>query len=112
MTVLNVSVPPIMLLSSSTCCVARLRNVRFHSLRRFSILLLISVLLETKLTISLLTSLLLVTVDRKSGSAGMPRPISYAVFCLGKREEGPPRPTFPPPRQRARARGQRVRGGD
>src|SRR5207253_5647261 len=23
-------------------------------------------------------------VDRKSGSAGMPRPISYAVFCLQK----------------------------
>src|SRR5262249_56979962 len=22
------------------------------------------------------------TLDRKSGSAGMPRPISYAVFCL------------------------------
>ncbi len=22
--------------------------------------------------------------DRKSGSAGMPRPISYAVFCLKK----------------------------
>src|SRR5437764_5892533 len=28
--------------------------------------------------------------DRKSGSAGMPRPISYAVFCLKKKkiEEG------------------------
>src|SRR4051812_49881622 len=25
--------------------------------------------------------------DRKSGSAGMPRPISYAVFCLKKKEE-------------------------
>src|SRR4028119_1460741 len=24
------------------------------------------------------------TEDRKSGSAGMPRPISYAVFCLKK----------------------------
>src|SRR3712207_7748332 len=24
------------------------------------------------------------TADRKSGSAGMPRPISYAVFCLKK----------------------------
>src|SRR5690554_7445658 len=32
-----------------------------------------------------------VTLDRKSGSAGMPRPISYAVFCLKKkkiRDEG------------------------
>src|SRR5262245_63151764 len=25
--------------------------------------------------------------DRKSGSAGMPRPISYAVFCLKKTKE-------------------------
>src|SRR5699024_11647789 len=24
-------------------------------------------------------------IDRKSGSAGMPRPISYAVFCLEKK---------------------------
>src|SRR5439155_12769380 len=27
-------------------------------------------------------------VDRKSGSAGMPRPISYAVFCLKKKMKG------------------------
>src|SRR5690349_4682721 len=27
--------------------------------------------------------------DRKSGSAGMPRPISYAVFCLKKKNEYP-----------------------
>src|SRR5437763_2875370 len=27
----------------------------------------------------------LIRLDRKSGSAGMPRPISYAVFCLKKR---------------------------
>src|SRR5690554_7106967 len=26
-----------------------------------------------------------VVTDRKSGSAGMPRPISYAVFCLKKK---------------------------
>src|SRR5437016_9618985 len=25
--------------------------------------------------------------DRKSGSAGMPRPISYAVFCLKKKNK-------------------------
>src|SRR5438876_474623 len=31
--------------------------------------------------------------DRKSGSAGMPRPISYAVFCLKRR---PPRSTLFP----------------
>src|SRR4051812_49722644 len=29
------------------------------------------------------------TRDRKSGSAGMPRPISYAVFCLKKKKEEP-----------------------
>src|SRR5205085_5545176 len=29
--------------------------------------------------------------DRKSGSAGMPRPISYAVFCLKKKKS----PTHP-----------------
>src|SRR5437868_12495785 len=28
----------------------------------------------------------LVSIDRKSGSAGMPRPISYAVFCLKKKK--------------------------
>src|SRR5438034_11351874 len=27
------------------------------------------------------------TKDRKSGSAGMPRPISYAVFCLKKKKK-------------------------
>src|SRR5437660_4966027 len=26
-----------------------------------------------------------IPADRKSGSAGMPRPISYAVFCLKKK---------------------------
>src|SRR4026209_3062628 len=30
-------------------------------------------------------------LDRKSGSAGMPRPISYAVFCLNKKQQ--PKPT-------------------
>src|SRR5438132_2839216 len=29
----------------------------------------------------------MVNIDRKSGSAGMPRPISYAVFCLKKKKE-------------------------
>src|SRR5256714_11415022 len=32
------------------------------------------------------TLLLVRKSDRKSGSAGMPRPISYAVFCLKKKE--------------------------
>src|SRR5262245_63546516 len=30
-----------------------------------------------------------VIADRKSGSAGMPRPISYAVFCLKKKTIAP-----------------------
>src|SRR5205085_6716682 len=30
-------------------------------------------------------------IDRKSGSAGMPRPISYAVFCLKKKKPAPSR---------------------
>src|SRR5438067_8680182 len=30
-------------------------------------------------------------LDRKSGSAGMPRPISYAVFCLKKKKILPAR---------------------
>src|SRR5437773_6630939 len=32
--------------------------------------------------------------DRKSGSAGMPRPISYAVFCLKKKNHSPRRNTM------------------
>src|SRR5438132_6921603 len=36
--------------------------------------------------------------DRKSGSAGMPRPISYAVFCLKKKTNG----EIPERRHRAR----------
>src|SRR5438045_5178216 len=30
-----------------------------------------------------------IILDRKSGSAGMPRPISYAVFCLKKKKKLP-----------------------
>src|SRR5437899_5283203 len=37
--------------------------------------------------ISCLIWLDLVARDRKSGSAGMPRPISYAVFCLKKKRK-------------------------
>src|SRR5260370_11375653 len=32
-------------------------------------------------------------LDRKSGSAGMPRPISYAVFCLKKKNRKSQRAT-------------------
>src|SRR5438309_1154385 len=36
--------------------------------------------------IKLLEEILSFRIDRKSGSAGMPRPISYAVFCLKKKK--------------------------
>src|SRR5438309_5626478 len=36
-------------------------------------------------TFSRLNLISLFALDRKSGSAGMPRPISYAVFCLKKK---------------------------
>src|SRR5581483_10481727 len=35
--------------------------------------------------------------DRKSGSAGMPRPSSYAVFCLKKKKSRRRRGSLPPP---------------
>src|SRR5260370_31884579 len=37
------------------------------------------------LTKNVITSCSVTMIDRKSGSAGMPRPISYAVFCLKKK---------------------------
>src|SRR5437879_8903846 len=37
-------------------------------------------------TITSIILIKLIRVDRKSGSAGMPRPISYAVFCLKKKK--------------------------
>src|SRR5689334_24469972 len=39
--------------------------------------------LSSIMVICMLTAIRL--LDRKSGSAGMPRPISYAVFCLKKK---------------------------
>src|SRR5438128_4683983 len=48
--------------------------------------------------------LLLHFLDRKSGSAGMPRPISYAVCCwkkkAGTRHDRSPRPARPAPGER------------
>src|SRR5262249_56837697 len=44
--------------------------------------------LEVKPLMTLTTVLYLsCALDRKSGSAGMPRPISYAVFCLKKKKD-------------------------
>src|SRR5438034_4843296 len=36
---------------------------------------------------SRLPMMFILWIDRKSGSAGMPRPISYAVFCLKKKKQ-------------------------
>src|SRR5205814_2164438 len=41
-------------------------------------------------------------LDRKSGSAGMPRPISYAVFCLKKKTRAELSAPKPSPNNRAR----------
>src|SRR5262245_62386968 len=43
-------------------------------------------MIHTPTAISIFVCLSMVQ-DRKSGSAGMPRPISYAVFCLKKKKE-------------------------
>src|SRR5262249_59864931 len=40
--------------------------------------------------------------DRKSGSAGMPRPISYAVFCLKKKKNQQKTPYQPHNQQSTR----------
>src|SRR5438874_391221 len=37
--------------------------------------------------VNIQTACLIMEGDRKSGSAGMPRPISYAVFCLKKKKK-------------------------
>src|SRR5687767_9452702 len=49
--------------------------------------------------------------DRKSGSAGMPRPISYAVFCLKKKKRDPGVGGGVLRRTGSRGRGRAVGGG-
>src|SRR5437867_8548815 len=49
-------------------------------------LALLPFLISCLIWLDLVASLPLIK-DRKSGSAGMPRPISYAVFCLKKKNE-------------------------
>src|SRR5262249_56326754 len=51
--------------------------------RRFKI-----VVIDIQITLKqMLRDFIGIRVDRKSGSAGMPRPISYAVFCLKKKKK-------------------------
>src|SRR5205814_9429806 len=58
---------------------ARIRKTRYmHKMR---------CLLINRRSLLLALRLLWKTPDRKSGSAGMPRPISYAVFCLKKKNK-------------------------
>src|SRR5436305_1258373 len=52
----------------------------------FPILASLLVRLVVLLPFQLLRLSLATPSDRKSGSAGMPRPISYAVFCLKKKK--------------------------
>src|SRR5438093_3285009 len=49
-------------------------------------LALLPFLISCLIWLDLVASLPLIKEDRKSGSAGMPRPISYAVFCLKKKK--------------------------
>src|SRR5438309_4393160 len=46
--------------------------------------------LKVRCRLALLQRTFKKSLDRKSGSAGMPRPISYAVFCLKKKKFGFP----------------------
>src|SRR5437660_4798651 len=60
--------------------------------RALSSIMVICMLTAIRLLLTFVMSLYLL-LDRKSGSAGMPRPISYAVFCLKKKNrllENPP----------------------
>src|SRR5437773_8937455 len=52
--------------------------------RALSSIMVICMLTAIRLLLTFVMSLYL---DRKSGSAGMPRPISYAVFCLKKKNK-------------------------
>src|SRR5438270_8492610 len=54
-------------------------------LEAFLWFVLITLLNVTLIILTLSVSRLLNLLDRKSGSAGMPRPISYAVVCLKKK---------------------------
>src|SRR5437764_7982961 len=77
-------------LSMALCLLLRLFVFRLLRLKRFS-------------------TLTLKVLDRKSGSAGMPRPISYAVFCLEKKSGTAHGAGGPHQRQVADSRGDRRR---
>src|SRR5205814_1366366 len=55
--------------------------------RALSSIMVICMLTAIRLLLTFVMSLYLLLRNRKSGSAGMPRPSSYAVFCLKKQRE-------------------------
>src|SRR5438270_10323932 len=57
------------------------RRTLFHVLVGCGLLM----LKVSRLKLPVIWLLVSMWLDRKSGSAGMPRPISYAVFCLKKK---------------------------
>src|SRR5689334_23604932 len=71
----------------------------------FGVIILIANILKRAFSSQLAAKLRNRLLDRKSGSAGMPRPISYAVFCLKKKSRTEPTrllparitPSEPPP---------------
>src|SRR5688572_31861564 len=68
----------------------RVARLMIHTPTAISIFVCLSMVQLMAVFISMRCTLcghfLQVALDRKSGSAGMPRPISYAVFCLKKKK--------------------------
>src|SRR5688572_31237881 len=68
----------------------RVARLMIHTPTAISIFVCLSMVQLMAVFISMRCTLcghFLQVADRKSGSAGMPRPISYAVFCLKKKTE-------------------------
>src|SRR5438445_2506504 len=61
------------------------RSRRISGMALLILALLQRIFLMSSLMLLLVWLILEISLDRKSGSAGMPRPISYAVFCLKKK---------------------------
>src|SRR5437660_3755370 len=67
----------------------RVARLMIHTPTAISIFVCLSMVQLMAVFISMRCTKILIAVgvDRKSGSAGMPRPISYAVFCLKKKKK-------------------------
>src|SRR4051794_41387628 len=64
----------------------RVARLMIHTPTAISIFVCLSMVQLMAVFISMRCTLCGHFLDRKSGSAGMPRPISYAVFCLKKKK--------------------------